>query len=138
MSLSPGDAQLDGEDKQSIDQLDEQQPSGDTEGEGTAQDLQTPVKRGRGRPKGSKNKQSGTAMSTANAEASAQTGPRKRGRPPKEKKDIPNAEGSAPRRKRGRPPKNPRPEGEESGNGDAAEPPLKKKRGRPSSKKASE
>ncbi|KAG7452601.1 uncharacterized protein BT62DRAFT_1070351 [Guyanagaster necrorhizus] len=86
-----------------------------------------PVKRGRGRPKGSKNKPTSSSASPA--------APRRpRGRPPKEKKeDEQGAESSAPKRGRGRPPKHPRPteSGGEGTANDPAEPPAKRKRGRP-------
>ncbi|KAJ7109286.1 hypothetical protein C8R44DRAFT_884346 [Mycena epipterygia] len=71
-------------------------------------DDQQPVKRGRGRPKGSKNKK---AVPTPAGEASSSATPRKRGRPPKEKKDEEKEDESGgeeeptPKRKRGRPPK---------------------------------
>ncbi|KAJ7940725.1 hypothetical protein B0H13DRAFT_1849903 [Mycena leptocephala] len=70
----------------------------------------TPVKRGRGRPKGSKNKK---AVPTPAGESSSAP-PRKRGRPPKEKKDDDTKDDAddddgddepTPKRKRGRPPK---------------------------------
>ncbi|EAU88458.1 hypothetical protein CC1G_11930 [Coprinopsis cinerea okayama7 len=86
-----------------------------------------PVKRGRGRPKGSKNKKTLGSPATP----TTPTVPRKRGRPPKEKKDD---EEPRPKRPRGRPPKNPKPEGSTaapaaSASGDGA--PVKRKRGRP-------
>ncbi|KIK08715.1 hypothetical protein K443DRAFT_531328 [Laccaria amethystina LaAM-08-1] len=148
MSTSPRDAQDEGADKQSLDELEEPQPTADAEaGTSTA----TPVKRGRGRPKGSRNKKSLTGASAA-ADASMPATPRKRGRPPKvrsialfqdflslslqEKKEE-DGEERAPKRPRGRPPKNPRPqtkEGETSGAGGSGDPEssTKKKRGRPS------
>ena len=43
----------------------------------------TPAKRGRGRPKGSKNKKAAPSSAPAPAEGSSATVPRKRGRPPK-------------------------------------------------------
>jgi len=88
-------------------------------------------KRGRGRPKGSKNKKSIAALA-ADASGESQK-PKKRGRPPKvrfllhpltrndrgaycslpqEKKD--DGEEPAPKRRRGRPPKNPKPDSSSS------------------------
>jgi high mobility group AT-hook protein 2 len=108
-----------------------------------------PQKRGRGRPKGSKNKK-GTAALAAPA---VPTVPRKRGRPPKvrasglshcclhhncrsdprsvhqEKKDT--GEEPPPKRPRGRPPKNPKPPAGTSTEGADSTPPVKRKRGRP-------
>ncbi|KAF8231293.1 hypothetical protein L208DRAFT_1399110 [Tricholoma matsutake] len=48
-----------------------------------AADGQTPAKRGRGRPKGSKNKRTAASSSAPAAESSTPSIPRKRGRPPK-------------------------------------------------------
>ncbi|KAG6818189.1 hypothetical protein H0H87_000094 [Tephrocybe sp. NHM501043] len=132
MSSSPHDPQDDAEDKQPVDELDEQH-GGDTEGEATTKDV--PAKRGRGRPKGSKNKRPGSIPAAAAGSSTAAVTPRKRGRPPKEKK--PDDEGEPPaKRKRGRPPKNPKPDAGDSagGDGDAPDPSAKKKRGRPSKK----
>ncbi|VDB82802.1 unnamed protein product [Peniophora sp. CBMAI 1063] len=97
-----------------------------------------PVKRPRGRPKGSKNKKtlekeaaqaaaiaSGDPAAIAAAEQ-ATSAPKKRGRPPKVKTDDGEP---APKKKRGRPPKT-KPEDAEEGGDEAAEP-EKKKRGRP-------
>ncbi|KAF7343230.1 Pleiotropic drug resistance ABC transporter protein [Mycena venus] len=73
------------------------------------------VMRGRGRPKGSKNKR---AVPTAAGEASSSAPPRKRGRPPKEKKDDDDKDAEddgdgdeepTPKRKRSRPPRPARP-----------------------------
>ncbi|KAF8478627.1 hypothetical protein DFH94DRAFT_751101 [Russula ochroleuca] len=97
----------------------------------------TPAKRGRGRPKGSKNKKNaaGTAASTSEV-APAAGEKRKRGRPPKPK-NVPEegASGEPPaKRKRGRPPKNPKPTSpphEDVGEGGTSDSPTKRKRGRP-------
>ncbi|KAJ6496591.1 hypothetical protein C8R47DRAFT_1194365 [Mycena vitilis] len=93
---------------------------------------ETPVKRGRGRPKGSKNKKAVPAAPGDGPSAA----PRKRGRPPKEKKDDDDAKDDAddddgddepPKKKRGRPPKA----------ASAADPNAEpKKRGRPPKKAA--
>jgi len=85
----------------------------DAHGPGTVADpssnADAPAKRGRGRPKGSKNKKSGTS----NAEATGEEPPkRKRGRPPKRKAEEEIVD-PPPKRKRGRPPKNPKPETDE-------------------------
>jgi len=92
----------------------------DAHGPGTAADpasnTDAPPKRGRGRPKGSKNKKSGTST----AEAAGEEPPkRKRGRPPKRKAEEESAD-PPPKRKRGRPPKNPKPDTDEDA--DHAEP----------------
>ncbi|KAG6911460.1 hypothetical protein DXG01_014534 [Tephrocybe rancida] len=137
MSSSPHDPQEESEEKHGVDELDDQ-PGGDTEGEAPAKDA--PVKRGRGRPKGSKNKRTGStpAATTGSSSAPAVT-PRKRGRPPKEKKVDEEGDVEPPtKRKRGRPPKHPKPDAGDGaeGDGDAPEPSAKKKRGRPSKKTA--
>jgi len=93
------------------------EPADDAHGPGTAADpasntaaaAETPAKRGRGRPKGSKNKKSGTSATEATGEEAPK---RKRGRPPKRKAEDEGVE-PPPKRKRGRPPKNPKPETEE-------------------------
>ncbi|KAI0306520.1 hypothetical protein B0F90DRAFT_1690546 [Multifurca ochricompacta] len=116
----------------------------------------TPAKRGRGRPKGSKNKKNaaGTAASASEL-ASAAGEKRKRGRPPKvclclepitliyplifmipQPKNLQEevATGEPPaKRKRGRPPKNPKPISahEDVGQGGTSDSPVKRKRGRP-------
>ncbi|KIM80745.1 hypothetical protein PILCRDRAFT_822010 [Piloderma croceum F 1598] len=100
--------------------------------DGAGETSGAPVKRGRGRPKGSKNKKG----STFAADVSATDAPKKkRGRPPKEKKpeEVGTDGEPAPKRKRGRPPKNPKPEGEADATSGAegGEPSEKKKRGRP-------
>ena len=113
-------AEQDSGERQNLDELDEQ--PGETHD--AAQDTQTPQKRGRGRPKGSRNKTTvleAPSTSTAAAAGSSTTTVKKRGRPPKEKKDD---DEPAPKRQRGRPRKNPKPE-------DSGEPAPKKKRGRP-------
>jgi len=98
----------------------------------------SPPKRGRGRPKGSKNKKSGTSAAEATGEEAPK---RKRGRPPKvrnhsyllhltrsafssflphllshtraQRKAEDEAVNPPPKRKRGRPPKNPKAETDE-------------------------
>ncbi|EGN95409.1 hypothetical protein SERLA73DRAFT_186384 [Serpula lacrymans var. lacrymans S7.3] len=88
-----------------FDDLDErEQPTADeTEGAGEVSDA-APVKRGRGRPKGSRNKKSGG--STAPGASSEAGVKRKRGRPPKERKANESGEEEpVTKRKRGRPPK---------------------------------
>ncbi|KAH6918673.1 hypothetical protein BKA70DRAFT_1247888 [Coprinopsis sp. MPI-PUGE-AT-0042] len=123
MSSSPPRDLNDDRDRSPLeDELDQSAPSNNEPDAGPST---VPVKRGRGRPKGSKNKKG----AAANAEPAAPAIPRKRGRPPKEKKDD---EEPRPKRPRGRPPKNPRPEGSSttvgaSASGDAP----KRKRGRP-------
>ncbi|KAG5353989.1 hypothetical protein E4T56_gene12290 [Termitomyces sp. T112] len=131
MSSSPHDPQDEGDDKQNLDELDEP-TGGDTEGDVGMKDA--PAKRGRGRPKGSKNKRPG---STPAASAGTAVTPRKRGRPPKEKKPDDEADTEPPtKRKRGRPPKNLKPESGDGAeaSGEATDPSAKKKRGRPSKK----
>ncbi|KAG6903207.1 hypothetical protein C0995_002750 [Termitomyces sp. Mi166 len=133
MSSSPREPQDEGDDKQNHDELDEP-TGGDTEGDVAV--LDAPAKRGRGRPKGSKNKRPGSTPAVT-AGSSAAAAPRKRGRPPKEKKPDDEAETDPPaKRKRGRPPKNPKPETEDGAgaSGEATELGAKKKRGRPSKK----
>ena len=94
----------------------------------TAGAAETPAKRGRGRPKGSKNKKSGTSAAEATGEEAPK---RKRGRPPKvriilitsssplftfphpQRKAEDEGVEPPPKRKRGRPPKNPKPETDE-------------------------
>ncbi|KAH9484226.1 hypothetical protein JR316_0003706 [Psilocybe cubensis] len=92
------------------------------------------VKRGRGRPKGSKNKKSG-ASSAGPESPTTPTVQRKRGRPPKEKKEDAGEE-PPPKRPRGRPPKNPKPASGEATTSaaEAGDSSGKKKRGRPSKK----
>ncbi|KAJ3561903.1 hypothetical protein NP233_g9910 [Leucocoprinus birnbaumii] len=133
MSASPKDQQDDAADRQSIDELDEPQPEVEKEGGTTETTENPPVKRGRGRPKGSKNKK--TTASAPGATTTTPSVPRKRGRPPKPKTEQ---EGEpAPKRPRGRPPKNPKPAATEGGEGaaasgeTAAEPSTKRKPGRP-------
>ncbi|KAF5358279.1 hypothetical protein D9756_001649 [Leucocoprinus leucothites] len=101
---------------------------------GTAETTENPpAKRGRGRPKGSKNKKSAANASSATTTTPAV--PRKRGRPPKPKAEQDGE--PAPKRPRGRPPKNPKPSVTEGGEGTsasgeaAAEPSTKRKPGRP-------
>ncbi|KAF9005567.1 hypothetical protein BDQ17DRAFT_1325089 [Cyathus striatus] len=123
MSSSPREPQEEGAEKTAVDELDEPQSSGDAEaGPSTA----APQKRGRGRPKGSKNKKSADGATSNDAPTQPA---RKRGRPPKEKKDD-SGEEPAPKRPRGRPRKNPKPEAATGEGGDGAETP-KRKRGRP-------
>ncbi|KAF8797943.1 hypothetical protein BYT27DRAFT_7228555 [Phlegmacium glaucopus] len=147
MSTSPNDPQDEGADKQSLDELED---TNHVVGTDAGPSPTTPAKRGRGRPKGSKNKK---ATSSPAAEGSSiPTGQRKRGRPPKvsknaiintsfrfpsehphEKKED-NGETPPPKRPRGRPPKNPKPPATEGTSGEAGEPSVKKKRGRPPKK----
>ncbi|PPQ86843.1 hypothetical protein CVT25_012562 [Psilocybe cyanescens] len=132
MSTPPNDAQDEGLDKQSVDELAETNHATDDAEPGTS--TASAVKRGRGRPKGSKNKKSGT--SSAGPESpTTPTVQRKRGRPPKEKKED-TGEEPPPKRPRGRPPKNPKPaSGEATTSADVAgDSSAKKKRGRPSKK----
>ncbi|KAG5653966.1 hypothetical protein H0H81_008834 [Sphagnurus paluster] len=135
MSSSPREAHEEPEDKNNLDEVDEL-PGGDTEGEAAPKDGDVPVKRGRGRPKGSKNKRPGAAPAVPAAGSSSAATPRKRGRPPKEKRDDDGETEPPVKRKRGRPPKNPKPEVADGGatSGHAPEPAVKKKRGRPSKK----
>lgn len=134
MSASPKDQQDDAaERQQSIDELDEPHPEAENEGGTTETTENLPAKRGRGRPKGSKNKK--TAANTTDATSAMSAVPRKRGRPPKPKTDQ---EGEpTPKRPRGRPPKNPRPSAPDGGeevtvSGEAAtEEATKRKPGRP-------
>jgi len=131
----PQDAAAEGK---ALDELEEngQAVVGEAEG-GAAETSETPVKRGRGRPKGSKNKK-GSALA---GDAAADAPKKKRGRPPKEKKpDEVGTDGEpAPKRKRGRPPKNPKPEGDAgaTSGGEGGESSEKKKRGRPPKSAAS-
>ncbi|KAH9966724.1 hypothetical protein BC827DRAFT_1153087 [Russula dissimulans] len=147
MSDSPADDAFD--DSKHADELEEgAQPAGNSD-TGLAP---TPPKRGRGRPKGSKNKKSaaGTAASTSE-DAPAAGEKRKRGRPPKacspellfppfylpqpSPKSVPEEgpSGEPPlKRKRGRPPKTkPTSPREDVGEGAASDTPVKRKRGRP-------
>lgn len=133
MSTSPKEPQEEAAERQSVDELDEPQQEAENEG-GTADASENPpVKRGRGRPKGSKNKKS--TSSVTGTSPSTPAVPRKRGRPPKPKTEQ---EGEpAPKRPRGRPPKNPKPlvpeggEGENTSGEAAGEPSAKRKPGRP-------
>lgn len=107
-------------------------PSDDVRGPGTAADPATntepPPKRGRGRPKGSKNKKPGASTTDATGEEAPK---RKRGRPPKRKAEDEGAD-PPPKRKRGRPPKNPKPDTDEDADHvDAAEPSTATKKKRP-------
>jgi len=124
------------------DELEENGQAPGAEAEGAAESSAAPLKRGRGRPKGSKNKKG--APSVGDASTSAEVPKKKRGRPPKEKKlEEAGTDGEpAPKRKRGRPPKNPKPENSKPENppeadggvtsgGEGGEPSEKKKRGRP-------
>ncbi|CAA7271784.1 unnamed protein product [Cyclocybe aegerita] len=132
MSTPPNDAQDDAVDKQSpVDELAEPNHTADDAEAGTS--TAAPVKRGRGRPKGSKNKKAGT--SSAADSPTTPTVPRKRGRPPKEKKEEPEGE-PTPKRPRGRPPKNPKPAPPAEGAATTTEggEAPKKKRGRPPKK----
>jgi len=131
--MSPSPPQEAAAESKAQDELEEngQAVVGDAEA-GAAETSGAPVKRGRGRPKGSKNKK-GTTLA---GDASAPDAPKKkRGRPPKEKKpeEVGTDGEPAPKRKRGRPPKNPKPEGEAgaTSGGEGGEPSEKKKRGRP-------
>ncbi|KAG6890457.1 hypothetical protein C0992_001504 [Termitomyces sp. T32_za158] len=127
MSSSTQDPQDEGDDKRNLDEL-EEPTGGNNETDVAVKDA--PTKRGRGRPKGSKNKRPGmTGVGTSTAGP-----PRKRGRPPKEKKPEDEADTEPPaKRKRGRPPKNLKSEtGDDAGgSGEATESSAKKKRGRP-------
>ncbi|KAF8447587.1 hypothetical protein L210DRAFT_3526789, partial [Boletus edulis BED1] len=100
-----------------------------------------PAKRGRGRPKGSKNKKSGAASATAGPSEGAPV-KKKRGRPPKEKKpDDSGAEEPPAKRRRGRPRKEQKSQqtitagtsATATGDG-SGESIVKKKRGRPPKK----
>jgi len=125
MSASPHDPQEEGADKQSLDELEDTNHIVDA-------DASTTAKRGRGRPKGSKNKKT-TSSSTTEGPSVLSTG-KKRGRPPKEKKEDDGT--PPPKRPRGRPPKNPKPPATEGTSGEASEPSVKKRRGRPPKKTA--
>ncbi|KAF7778798.1 hypothetical protein Agabi119p4_3143 [Agaricus bisporus var. burnettii] len=105
MSSSPKDPQEEVNERQSVDELEEQQQDADHEPGTTDAAENPPVKRGRGRPKGSKNKKTVAAGAGA---SSTPVVPRKRGRPPK-----PRPEQGEPtqKRPRGRPRKNPAPDG---------------------------
>ncbi|KAF8163219.1 hypothetical protein B0H34DRAFT_672269 [Crassisporium funariophilum] len=149
MSTSANEAQDEGADKQSLDELEEtNHAAGDAEAvhfepislldegdrninaNGTSPT--TPAKRGRGRPKGSKNKKA--ASTSAAGSPTTPVAGRKRGRPPKEKKED-SGEEPPPKRPRGRPPKNPKPIPAEGGtSAEAGESSVKKKRGRPPKK----
>ncbi|KAJ7595131.1 hypothetical protein C8J56DRAFT_1124062 [Mycena floridula] len=83
-------------------------------------------KRGRGRPKGSRNKKSSNA---GIGSSSTPTILQRRGGPSKKKKEDDSGADEAPQRKRGRPPKHPKPE-----MSDDDEPLVKKRRGRPPKK----
>ncbi|KAF9532262.1 hypothetical protein CPB83DRAFT_847540 [Crepidotus variabilis] len=128
MSASPNEPLDDALDSHSVDELAEANNTADDGEPGSSS--APPAKRGRGRPKGSKNKKT---LAAGVDTTSAPTVPKKRGRPPKEKKaddDEPVA-----KRPRGRPPKNPRPStGEAAASGEGGEPAPKKKRGRPPKK----
>ncbi|KAH9063382.1 hypothetical protein EDB87DRAFT_1603334 [Lactarius vividus] len=131
MSDSPADDTFD--DHKLPDELDE---GAQLAGNSDSGAPPSPVKRGRGRPKGSKNKKSVAGASVPAPEASPPTGEkRKRGRPPKPKnpqEDTSTGEPPA-KRKRGRPPKNPKPAStqEDAGEGGTSDLPVKRKRGRP-------
>ncbi|KAF8997766.1 hypothetical protein BDQ17DRAFT_1329222 [Cyathus striatus] len=105
---------------QTVDELDEPLNLSDEFEAGPSTSLQ---KRGRGRPKGSKNKKSVDTIDVKPA--------RKRGRPPKEKTDDTREELLV-KRPRGRPRKNPKPEAETAEGGDKE---TQKKRGRKPKKK---
>ncbi|KAF9483908.1 hypothetical protein BDN70DRAFT_928879 [Pholiota conissans] len=130
MSTSPPDAH----DENDKDELADPNHAADDAEAGAST---TPAKRGRGRPKGSKNKKGASATVASPESPTAPT--RKRGRPPKEKKEDAGEE-PAPKRPRGRPPKvKPAPAPEEattSAAADAGETSTKKKRGRPPKKPA--
>ncbi|KAG8217827.1 hypothetical protein J3R82DRAFT_5992 [Butyriboletus roseoflavus] len=105
----------------------------------TPKDAQ-PAKRGRGRPKGSKNKKSG-AVSATTAPSDGTPVRKKRGRPPKEKKPDDSGEEPPAKRRRGRPRKEQKPEEAPTVATSAAttgeglgETSVKKKRGRPPKK----
>jgi len=117
----------------------EQGPAVTSAGETATADEAKP-KRGRGRPKGSKNKPRSGGEPASSSSAAPET-KRKRGRPPKEKPagvtGEPGEEEERPaKRPRGRPRKNPVPETANDGEGetaDSAGPSTPKKRaGRPS------
>ncbi|KAI0256758.1 hypothetical protein BJV78DRAFT_1150697 [Lactifluus subvellereus] len=150
MSDSPADDTFD--DPKLPDELDEGAQHAGNSDTGLAT---TPAKRGRGRPKGSKNKKSaaGTAASTSEV-APAAGEKRRRGRPPKvclepiasgfpfsplvivqpKNPQEETATGEPPaKRKRGRPPKTPKPvpPHDDVAEGATSDPPPKRKRGRP-------
>ncbi|KAG6878697.1 hypothetical protein C0993_011512 [Termitomyces sp. T159_Od127] len=130
MSSSTQDPQDEGDEKQNVDEL-EETTGGNNESDAAVADALP--KRGRGRPKGSKNKRPGMTPAATAGSSTAVT-PRKRGRPPKEKKPEGEADAEPPaKRKRGRPPKIPKSEtGDDAGgSGEATESSAKKKRGRP-------
>lgn len=114
MSSASHERAYDVSENRNVDQA-ENQYGVEPEGESVPQESLRPVKRGRGRPKGSKNKPPSTAAPIAESSSSPT---RKRGRPPKEKREDGEP---TPKRRRGRPRKNPLP--------DEASP--TKKRGRP-------
>ncbi|KAF4615459.1 hypothetical protein D9613_002963 [Agrocybe pediades] len=130
MSTSPTDQHDEPADK-AIDELADANNTVDDAEQGSSSPV---VKRGRGRPKGSKNKKTG-ASSSAPESPTTPVQRRKRGRPPKEKKED-SGEEPAPKRPRGRPPKNPKPaeEGPAAAGGESGETSTKKKRGRPPKK----
>lgn len=133
MSTSPNDAHEDGAEKQSVDELADANHTAEEAEAGTS--TATPAKRGRGRPKGSKNKKAGASSSAPDSPTTPSV-PRKRGRPPKEKKED-TGEEPPPKRPRGRPPKTPKPAADEAAaSGEAGESSTKKKRGRPPKKAA--
>ncbi|KAF8742356.1 hypothetical protein AX14_004912 [Amanita brunnescens Koide BX004] len=133
---SPRDPQEDAGERVSRDDPEEPQPGTDAGDETSPQETQ-PVKRRRGRPPGSKNKEV-VAEPSAPAAAPSTSGPRKRGRPrksiitDKENQPRPEDTGEEPpvKRSRGRPRKNPQPP-TESAEAEGSEAPPKKKRGRP-------
>ncbi|KAF8969991.1 hypothetical protein BDZ97DRAFT_178142 [Flammula alnicola] len=130
MSTSPKEAHDENVDKQSVDELADPNHATDDAEPGASN--ATPAKRGRGRPKGSKNKKAG-ASSSAPDSPTTPTVQRKRGRPPKEKKEDAGEEPPA-KRPRGRPPKPKPAAGEATNSGDTGESSTKKKRGRPPKK----
>jgi len=105
MSASPH--QDDSADRYDDDIEETDQPNTEDPDSAVHKDAQ-PAKRGRGRPKGSKNKKSGAATTTAGPSEGVPV-KKKRGRPPKEKKqDDSGAEEPPAKRKRGRPRKDQR------------------------------
>jgi len=138
MSASP--QQEDPGDRYDEDIEENDQPNAEeVEAVTTPKDAQ-PAKRGRGRPKGSKNKKSGAASATTGPSEGVQV-KKKRGRPPKEKKpDDLSAEEPPAKRRRGRPRKEQKPQEPTTAATSATatdglgESSVKKKRGRPPKK----
>ncbi|KAF8350787.1 hypothetical protein F5887DRAFT_940901 [Amanita rubescens] len=125
---SPRDPQEDAGERLSHDDAEEAQPGTDAGDDTNSPQEAQPVKRRRGRPPGSKNKDA-AAQPPAPA-APSTPAPRKRGRP---RKPRPEDTGEEPpvKRSRGRPRKNPQPPTEPAEAEGSEAPPPKKKRGRP-------